>query len=301
MAPQVSVLMSVYNGDRYLNEAIDSILNQTFPDFEFLITDDGSVDTSLKILQTYAARDRRIRLYTQANQGLTRTLNTMLDQAQGELIARFDADDIALPERFEKQVAFLQQHSDVVCVGSSLDWIDEQGRFIGHCPMPESDEILQQLMLGGISLLHHPTAMVRRSVMVQVGGYDTSLKTSADLDLWLRLGEVGKLANIKESLVLYRLHPQSITSAKQEQQAKDALTACQKAWERRNIQGNFIRPPADHISQCEFWLKRGWEAYRAKRYDVARRCGWRALKINPHKRNTWKLLIYSTIRCFIPS
>jgi len=293
--PKISVLMAVFNGERYLSQAIDSILNQTFPDFEFLILDDGSTDRSFAILRGYATRDPRIHLTHRDNQGLTRSLNELMQQARGELIARIDADDIALPERFKRQVLFLAQNSDVVCVGSSLDWIDEQGRFIAHCPMPEGNDELQQLMLGGISMLHHPCAMFRRLAALQVGGYDERLKTSADLDLWLKLGEIGNLANLPETLLLYRLHPQSITNAKQMQQANDALAACQCAWERRGIEGTFIRQPADHLWQYEFWLHNGWKNVLKGERDAARRCGQRAIALKPWGRSGWKLLLASLI------
>jgi len=285
--------MSVHNGERYLEKAIESILGQTFTNFEFIIVDDGSTDSSFSIIQTYAAKDQRIRFASQTNKGLTKTLNQMLNQAQGDLIARIDADDIALPERLERQVAFLQREPDVVCVGSSLDWIDEKGRFIAHCPMPQSNNELQQLMLGGISMLHHPCAMFRRLGVLQVGGYDESLKTSADLDLWLKLGEIGKLANLPETLMLYRLHPHSITNSKQVQQGHDALTACQKAWQRRGIEGTFIRQPADHLWQYDFWLRHGWNNVLAKKRAAARRCGRRAIVLKPWRRSGWKLLLTS--------
>ncbi len=294
--PSISVVMAVYNNDRYLKMAVNSILSQTFTDFEFLITDDGSTDQSLKILQSYTVKDSRIRLNSHDNRGISKTRNEMLQQAKGEFIAVMDADDIALPERFERQVRFLQQHPDVVCVGSSLDWIDENGCLIGHCPMPESDGELQRFMVGGISLLHHPTAMVRRSPMIAVGGYDETLQTSIDLDLWLKLGEIGALANLPESLLLYRLHNRSVTNAKQAQQSQDALTACQNAWKRRGIQGEFIRQPADHMKQYDFWLQRGWEGFWAGKRDVARRCGRRAIAIRPIGRNAWKLLAYSVFK-----
>ncbi len=300
-SPTVSVAMAVYNAECYVSEAIDSILNQTFTDFELLIIDDGSTDGSLKILQDYAAKDDRISINHQENQGIFRTRNTLLHQSRGEFIAVMDADDIALPERLERQVAFLQQHQEVVCVGSSLDWIDEKGRFIGHNPMPESDEELQRFMIGGISLMHHPTVMARRSVILQVGGYDDTFKTSGDLDLWLRMGEIGKLANIKESLTHYRLHSRSITSAKQKQQTKDSLRACQKAWERRGLQGEFVRSSADHINQYEFWLRYAQQGINNSQYDVAHRCALRAVKINPLRQSGWKLLIRAFIFSLIPS
>lgn len=289
-SPQISVLMPVYNCERYLKAAIDSILSQTFPDFEFLILDDGSTDGSVQILQDYAAQDKRIRFKAQDNSGIAKTLNRLVAMAQGEFLARMDADDIALPERFARQVEFLQQHPEVVCVGGAIDWIDEKGHLLGHCEMPTEDAELQRLLLGGISLLHHPTATMRRTAILQVGGYNETMIASSDLDLWLRLGEIGQLANLPDTVLQYRLHRQSITQAKQDQQAKDALAACQRAWKRRGIEGEFLRQPADHLNQLEFWLKYGWQGFCNQQREVAKRCGIRAVATQPRSKEAWKLL-----------
>lgn len=297
-SPTISVLMPVYNTERYVAKAVDSVLSQTFTDFEFLIVDDGSTDNTLKILQEYASRDARIHLTSRENWGLTKSLNELLTHARGEFVARLDADDIALPQRFEKQVQFLQEHPDVVCVGSALDWIDDRGQFIAHCPMPEENDELQRLMLGGISLLHHPCAMIRRVALNQVGGYDETLPYAEDLDLWLRLGEIGNLANLKESLVLYRLHSQSLSHTRQDRLSSDALEACQRAWQRRGIQGEFIRQSEDHLVTYDFWLQRGWEGLAGGRRDAARRCGQRAIALKPWGRSGWKLLLASLIHPF---
>ncbi|MBW4467662.1 MAG: glycosyltransferase [Pegethrix bostrychoides GSE-TBD4-15B] len=294
--PQVSVLMTVYNSARYLAEAVESILNQSFGDFEFLILDDGSQDRSAAILQAYAAQDSRIHLTLRENRGITKSLNELIAQARGELVARMDADDIALPERFARQVAFLQAHPKVVCVGGALDWIDARSQLIGHCPMPQTDAELQRHMLTGVSLLHHPTAMLRRDALLQVGGYDETMLTSSDLDLWLRLGEVGQLANLSDTVLQYRLHSDSITQAKQSRQAADALAACQRAWQRRGIQGEFQRPPADHLKQHQFWLRCGWNGFLAGERDVARRCGLRAIATAPLNLEAWKLLACAVVK-----
>ncbi|MFM7428013.1 MAG: hypothetical protein ACKO7W_23945 [Elainella sp.] len=183
----------------------------------------------------------------------------------------------------------MQQHPQVICVGSALDWIDPKGRRVGHCPMPLDDAEIQRLLLGGVSLLHHPTAMLRRSALLQVGGYNETMQASADLDLWLKLGEIGELANLPDTLLLYRLHANSITQAKQTRQTQDALAACKRAWARRGIQGEFIRPPADHLRQPSFWLRCGWDGFMAGQRDVARRCGWRAITLQPLAWQPWKL------------
>lgn len=295
-APTISVALTVYNSDRYLSRCLDSILNQTFADFEFLIIDDGSTDQSLRILRDYATQDPRIRLTHQANLGIPKTRNALLQQATGDFVAVMDADDVALPDRFAQQVDFLRSYPDVVCVGSAVDWIDESDRYLGHCPMPEQNEEIQRLLVGGISMLHHPCTMVQRAAMLQVGGYDESMVASSDLDLWLRLGEIGQLANLPQTLLHYRLHSQSITHSKQRRQSQDALHACQRAWQRRGIQGQFIRQPSDHFYQTDFWLRCGWLGFTGQRRDVARRCGVKAIASQPLDLNAWKLLACALIK-----
>lgn len=296
LIPSISVVMSVYNNAPFLREAMESILHQTFTDFEFLIMDDGSTDRSLAMLHEYAAQDARVVVFSRDNQGIARSLNELIATAKGEFIARMDADDIALPDRFANQVDFLRRHPKVLCVGGALDWIDAKGRFLGHCAMPESDAEIQNLLIGGISMLHHPTAMMRRSALATVGGYNESMVASSDLDLWLRLGDVGQLANISQTVLQYRLHPSSVTQAKQRQQAQDALAACQRAWKRRGIQGTFIRQPADHLNQLTFWLKCGWQNFIAGRRDAARRCGIQAIAIQPTNWEAWRLLACALIK-----
>jgi glycosyltransferase involved in cell wall biosynthesis len=288
--PKVSVLMPVYNNAQYLAAAVESILAQTFAEFEFIIIDDGSTDASGKILEQYAAQDDRIQLIRRANLGIAKTRNQLLEQASAELVAIMDGDDIALPDRFARQVDFLQAHPKVVCVGSAIDWIDEGDRYLGHCDMPESDAEIQSLLVGGISMLHHPCTMARRSALLQVGGYDETMIASIDLDLWLRLGEVGKLANLPETLLHYRLHSKSITHKRQQRQADDAYAACQRAWQRRGIAGTFVRKPADHLHQHDFLVNCGWLGFKTGQRRLAQRCGLRAIAAQPFSKAAWNLL-----------
>jgi glycosyltransferase involved in cell wall biosynthesis len=299
--PTISALMPVYNAARYLAEAIDSILAQTWTDFELIILNDGSTDGSGKILQRYAQQDDRIKLSSRnpggrTNRGIPKTRNELLAQASGEFIAVVDADDVSLPDRFARQLAFLRLHPDILCVGSDLNWIDQQNRPLGHCKMPQSNREIQALLLGGISMLHHPSALVRRSALLQVGGYDETMVASADLDLWLRLGEIGQLANLPETLLNHRLHSQSITHQQQTRQAADAHAACQRAWQRRGIVGQFIRQPADHLHQHDFLLRCGWTGFNSGRREVARHCGVRAIATQPFSVAAWKLLACSIVK-----
>lgn len=300
MPPTLSVLMPVYNAQRYLAEAIESILHQSFSDFEFLIINDGSTDRSLKILQRYAAQDSRIRLVSRPNTGLVVALNEMLALANADLIARMDADDVALPDRFARQVEFLAEHPEVVCVGGAQDWIDEAGRLLLHHPEAEQDDEIQQLALSGQTPINHPSAMMRRSAVLAVGGYDGSMYPAEDLDLWLKLGEIGKLANLKAAVLKYRQHDRSISDRRQAEQTQKRRQACQNAWKRRGIQGQFHESepwrPVDRPSRHRFITMYGWWFFNAGKRQDALIYSLKAISTLPWAIGGWRLLICTLIK-----
>jgi len=196
--------MSVYNGERYLRESVESILNQTFKDFEFIIVNDGSTDTSRAILESYND-SRTFLLHNRENIGLTRSLNKGLAIAKGDYVARMDADDISMPVRFEKQVAFLKEHPEVGILGCNCVHIDSDGRRVGVRKTPTS-----AIQIRWASLLEnpfaHPTVMIRRDVLARKGlKYDEALETTQDYDLWTRVLKCTYGANLGEALVQYRL------------------------------------------------------------------------------------------------
>lgn len=295
-SPLVSILMPVYNSEVYLAEAIASMLGQTYSHFEFLIIDDGSTDHSWEIVQRYAAQDSRIKAIRRENRGLPRTLNEMIKLASGDLLARMDADDVSLPDRFALQVEFMRQHPQVVCLGGAYDRIDEKGRFLDHYNPPESNAELQQYLLRGMTLILHPSAMLRRSAVDQVGGYDERMVGSSDLDLWLRLGEVGEVANIPETLVKYRLHPGSITYKRQQRQTQDALGACQRAWQRRGVEGEFAGGSVDYMKQHQYLLRWGWQGFNQGQRQMAIDYGLRAVANDPLNLEGWRLLVCALVK-----
>ena len=202
--PRITVAMSVYNNAPYLAAAIESICAQSFTDFEFVIVNDGSSDESGAILDRFAAADSRIRAIHQPNAGLIASLNRIIDEARGTLIARMDGDDIALPERFARQVAFLDAHRDVGVLGTGCSCIDEQGkphqyRFEN---VVSTEAILDDLKNG--PPLCHPSVMMRTDVVRAAGGYHRAYAHCEDYDLWLRLSERVPLANLPDRLLLYR-------------------------------------------------------------------------------------------------
>lgn len=314
----VSVLLPVYNAERYLGEAVESILSQSFTDFELLITDDGSTDRSLQILQDYAAQDSRIRLSSRANRGLIFTLNEMLAQAEGEFLARMDADDIATPERLALQVEFLQTHPEYVCVGGGFNLIDAQGRTVQSIggryspetqgqavqwiPMPEQNEEIQQMLLMGRTVINHPCALIRRAALQQIGGYDPQMLTVEDLDMLLKLGEVGQLANLSATVLHYRFHLESVSAQNILFQTEMAQAACQHAWKRRGISGQFdspqpwYRPLPNPASQQQFFHRYGWWAFCSGFRLTAARSGLQAILARPRTLESWKLLICALLK-----
>jgi len=299
--PLISVLMPVYNAERYVAQAIESVLNQTFGNFELLIVDDGSTDRSLKILQQYAAQDQRIQLSSRTNTGYVTALNQMLQAAQGEFIARMDADDIALPDRFEQQVYFLKDHPEVVCVGGWFQLIDHRGRFLTTLEIATDDQTIQQAALAGHGSICHPTAMIRRSAMLQIGGYDENLMPAEDVDLWLKLGEVGQLANLSVPVLKYRLHSRSVSAQACALQRQQARKACELAWQRRNISGKFEadhlwRPGEDRQSRHRFMLQYGWWAFQSGNRSTAAIYGLKAIRLLPHQTEGWKLVACALLK-----
>ncbi len=197
--------MSVYNAARFLPDAVDSILAQDFTDFELLLLDDGSTDGSAQIVEDYARRDPRIRPIIRENRGLIVSLNQMLDEARADIVARMDADDIALPQRFTRQMQFLADNPQCGVVGTWCYDIDEDGNQMAYDPghPVTHDDFLDNIRNGG-PLLCHPSVMFRRDLVLAQGGYHQAFRHCEDLDLWLRLASVTQIANIPEPLLQYR-------------------------------------------------------------------------------------------------
>lgn len=226
--------MSVYNGERFLAAAIDSVLAQTFADFEFLIVDDGSSDATAAILREYESRDPRVRAIMRENRGLVASLNEMLAMAQAPIVARMDADDICRRDRFECQMAFLAEHPDHGVVGSWSEDMDEHGDplFRTGCDHPLTHEDMLEAIVAGRHVICHPAAMFRRDVVLGVGGYHAAFRHCEDYDLWLRLASVTRLANIPERLVRYRRYDGQV-SARHATEQQIGTAVAQLAWRER--------------------------------------------------------------------
>ena len=215
--PEISVVMSVYNGLRYLPGAIESILVQQRADFEFIIIDDGSTDGSTGLLEQYASSDRRIRLIKEENRGLTRALIRGCQEAKARFIARQDADDLSLPQRLSKLAEMLRQDQNLAFVSSWADVIGPEDELLLTYIRPADPETAtHQLMFERLGPPGHGSVMFRRDRYEEVGGYRRELFLGQDSDLWLRLGLVGRLGYAQEVLYQYRISDSSISSGMNE-------------------------------------------------------------------------------------
>ncbi|WP_333606050.1 glycosyltransferase [Novosphingobium sp.] len=233
--PAISVAMSVYNGERYLALAIESVVAQDFEDFEFLIVDDGSTDASAQIIRRHAEADARIRPILRENRGLIASLNEMIALAAAPIVARMDADDICRPDRFSKQIAFLAKHPDYGVVGSWSEDIGEEGEPLirnGMADHPLTHEDLLAAIENGDQLICHPAAMFRRDIVRAIGGYHAAFRHCEDFDLWLRLANVTKLGNISEPLLRYRRYPTQV-SARHATEQQIGTAVARIAWRER--------------------------------------------------------------------
>jgi hypothetical protein len=233
--PEVTVLMAVYNGARFLDDAIKSIRAQTYGNYEFLIIDDGSTDASTQILARQAAADTRIRILTQENRGLIASLNRGFQESAGEFIARMDADDVARPQRLAAQVEFLNGHPDIALVGGAVEIIDTHGRPSQIVRLPETPERLRWHMRNLGCALAHPTVMFRRQAVLDAGGFRPGYQHAEDYDLWLRMLDRHDFANLSEVLLSYRRHEGSISNRHTTQQILSAF--CARVAAGRRVRG----------------------------------------------------------------
>jgi GT2 family glycosyltransferase len=230
--PLISIVMSVFNGGSFLSQAVESILNQSFDDFEFIIVDDGSSDGSSSKLDALQDRDARIRVIHQQNKGLIDALNLGCSLARGQYIARMDADDVSLHNRLASQVDFLQTHPRVVLVGGAVDFIDARGNPLLTVRYPSDHKAIQQALLDS-SVFWHPTVVFSKDAFLAAGGY-RNIPDAEDYDLWLRLAELGEVANLRQVLLHYRIHSQQVSVLRCHTQALGSLAAKASATSRRN-------------------------------------------------------------------
>jgi hypothetical protein len=303
--PLVSVLLPVYNAAPYLAESVQSILDQTFDDFELIAVDDGSVDGSGEILERLARADGRLRVFLLPHRGQSSTRNFTICQARGEFLAEQDSDDLSLPRRLELQVGYLRDHPDCVVVGGRGEQMDPDGDRIGEIPVRRvHDEIEEELLRGRGSAIIHSAAAYRRDAVLAVGGYHEGLELSEDLDLFLKLAERGRLANLPDLVVRQRRHPRSVSATSREEYARSAVNrVLQDTYRRRGWREDEIVVQSYYSPRTEAEMYLVWtaQALQAGHLRTAAKYGRRLLRpslIDPYPwcRFLWRGLVGSGLR-----
>lgn len=293
MDPVVSVLMSVYNGEANLVEAVNSILGQTFTDFELIVVDDGSGDGSLAILQDFAKKDSRVKVISRPNTGIAGALNDAIDAARGEFFARMDADDVSMPERFEKQVAYLKANPTCVLLGSRVSLIEPYGTPIYDTePKLDDESIVQELLTGNGWAVVHPSAMMRAYAVRAVGGYRSDRVPIEDLDLFLRLTETGQVANLPEVLLQYRQHLESTNHLRFAEQEQKKRACVSEAYAKRgaSIPADWALPKRVHLKPATELSQWAWIALRKHNITAARKHALAVMKLAPTALSSWRLM-----------
>jgi glycosyltransferase involved in cell wall biosynthesis len=294
--PAISVVIPAYNAAEYLESALASVRAQTFTDFEIVVVDDGSKDRTKAILERMATQEPRLRILSRPNTGIVGALNDGLAAARGEFVARMDADDLCLPQRFEKQIAFLRVHPDCVCVGSAFLYIDAAGGLIKECIRSSDHALIERALLSGNGgIVIHPAAMFRRAAIEQAGRYREKAQWIEDLDLYLRLARIGRLANLSEVLFHYRFHEQSVNFTRNQGRHERKLAILAEAHAARGLAFDPAAfPPPDFKSAITPDDLRDF-AVTSLRYGHLGRpwyYAFRALRAEPASRASWRTFTY---------
>ncbi len=250
-APPLSVIMSVYNGEEYLESAIESVLDQTFRDFEFVIVNDGSSDRSLEIIQGFAARDNRIRIIDQENTGLTVALVNGVAQSRGKFIARMDADDLSLPTRFERQMAAFDDAGEVIAVTCHVQHFSDDDGDLYVKKLNMKPELIPLHLCFRNAIGGHGQVIFRRSAYDAAGGYDPAKRFAQDYDLWARLVDHGGFAEVQEPLYKFRTGHDSISKRSRSGQEDSSIATCTR--EFRKLTGEDIREETGLALRYFWW------------------------------------------------
>jgi glycosyltransferase involved in cell wall biosynthesis len=295
-SPAISVVIPCYNASRYLESALASVQVQTFTDFEIIVVDDGSTDNSKALLEAIASREPRLRIISRPNTGIVGALNDGLAAARGEFIARMDADDLCFPGRFEKQVAYLRAHPDCVCVGSYFNYIDDHGARVKWNPREtEHENLVANLLAGDGGSLIHPAILLRREAVIRVGGYRVEAQWVEDLDLYLRLAQIGRLANLPEVLFDYRYHSQSVNFTRNEGRHQRKLWVMEQAYAARALPFNRAAWPTPAVSTkptAEDAQRFALDSLRFPGMSTPWRYAWRSIRLAPTDKKSWRVFGY---------
>lgn len=298
MSPTISVLMSTYNRACFLDSSIESILKQSYTDFEFIIVNDGSTDETKERLTVWASKDPRITVLHQSQRGLPAALNHACKKAQGRYLARMDDDDIALPRRFETQLRAMAADPACVALGTAVTRIDEQGaRLDTVIPYLANEQITAELLKGNGAAIVHPTLLARTAAVKMVGMYQEEYRRGQDLDLFLKLSEVGRLQNLAEVGLLFRIDSRSSSkvskhSMEYRKQVENQILSF--AYQRRGL-----GPPPEieyHPSMTQGrWLWTiGHLALAGGNLRIARQYAIKAISSGPLTPDYFRLLVRSS-------
>jgi glycosyltransferase involved in cell wall biosynthesis len=287
--------MPVYNTEAYLTDSIDSILGQTFQDWELICVDDGSSDGSLEILRRYERADSRVRVITRPHSGNYRARNAGMALARGRYIAAMDSDDVALPERLRRQVDHMERHPECVGLGAAVKIVgpDLMPIDVGRVAL-DHETIDRQALEGNGYAIRQPVAMFRTEAVRQVDGYRDEVLFQGDTDIYLRLAEIGRLANLPDILLLYRLRFESIGHAQRDVQDQYRPKVVHDARTRRRllvgpvIRQFAVRPPIDPRGCWADWSQL---AFNNGYQNTSRRYAWRAIRSNPWAVSSWKAVL----------
>lgn len=296
--PSISFVMPVHNGARYLRQTLASLRWQTFADWEAVCVNDGSTDDTLAILKDFAAVDPRFRIINVPNQGIVGALNIGVMEARAEWIARIDSDDVALPKRLAIQWRFVQDNPDVVVVGSNMLFTDPDGYPIRTEFYPPTHEAIEQALLNDAGgNLGHPSVLMSREAVIQAGLYRKEFEWVEDMDLWIRLAKLGRMANISLTLVHYRQHEQSVCWNQCALQHERKFRMLARARAERGISVPIdLGPPTGPRKQTAAAGKWARRAARVGNYRTAYR-QWRKLAAaEPFSFLTFRVTLESVIR-----
>ncbi|KAB2904623.1 MAG: glycosyltransferase [Anaerolineae bacterium] len=303
--PKVSVVMAVYNGLPYLNDAVESILRQTMTDFEFIIINDASADQTSEILHQF--NDPRLRIVDlEKNEGQTACLNRGLKMATAPFVARQDADDRSKPNRLAEQVAFLESNPDYLLLGTAGELIDDRDIITGIDRKPVTDQEVRAVFAGHDNCFFHGSVMFRREVLDKIGLYREGFRNSQDYDMWLRIAEIGKVANLPEPLYQYRLHAGQMTFTSY-YRMKAEWKLAQELAEARAAKGDdsahyeagaralqdrfsdFVPTPQERRrAMAELWRGKGVAYMNSKKYPQMLYCLFRAFLWEPDNPDFWR-------------
>ncbi|HEY2586755.1 MAG TPA: glycosyltransferase family A protein [Tepidisphaeraceae bacterium] len=295
-APRVSVVIPAYNAQRYLFEAMESVLTQTYRNFEVIVVDDGSTDRTPQIIDSLAAHDRRVRRLTIPHGGIVKGLNAGVQAARGEYIARTDADDLCVPDRFERQVRYLDDHPDCVLVGSKVTLVDPYNSTLWDVEVKaDHDGIEGELLNGNGWAVIHPSAMLRKSAVMEAGGYRPEYEWVEDLDLFLRMAQFGRLANLQDSMLRYRQHYGSVNRNKLDTQIQRTGKAVAEAYQRRGRTAPAEFTPKVGTTMSRQEQTRAWclQALFTRNYFAARRHALAIIRAEPLRVDSWKMMLHA--------